>query len=251
MKIHIPTNCPTCQYQLELVNQQLFCRNSSCEAQLYKKLAHMTKVLGIKGFGPKTIEKLQLNDLTELFYLDQSLLAGLLGEKTAIKLLDEIEKAKQSPLNVVLNSMSIPLIGAVTSTKIASVVSHIDEITPEKCSEAGLGSKETDNLLDWLATDFQEMREFLPFSFSSEMQPSSNANAKTICITGKLNSFKTKAEAKTKLESLGFTVVESVTKATDFLVDEENKLSTKRKKAESLGITIITNLTEFINSKDI
>jgi NAD-dependent DNA ligase len=37
-----------------------------------------------------------------------------------------------------------------------------------------------------------------------------------------------------------------VTKATDYLVDEEDKGSSKRKKAESLGITIITNLNTFL-----
>jgi NAD-dependent DNA ligase len=75
---------------------------------------------------------------------------------------------------------------------------------------------------------------------------------KTVCITGKLVSYKTKAEAHRALELAGFKPVESVTKTTDFLVDEEDKGSTKRKKAESLGITIITNLNIFLkeNSND-
>jgi NAD-dependent DNA ligase len=41
-------------------------------------------------------------------------------------------------------------------------------------------------------------------------------------------------------------IVESVTKKTDYLVDEEGKQSSKRKKAEELGITIISDLTTFI-----
>jgi NAD-dependent DNA ligase len=40
MKIKIPTNCPCCEYTLELVNDQLFCRNQACGAQLGKKLEH-------------------------------------------------------------------------------------------------------------------------------------------------------------------------------------------------------------------
>ena len=111
-----------------------------------------------------------------------------------------------------------------------------------------MGDKVTQNLLSWLETDFVEMREFLPFSFQSQRTAnvSSNKNGKTICITGKLSSFKTKSEAYKALEEAGFTAVESVTKATDYLVDEENKGSSKRKKAESLGIQIITNLDTFL-----
>lgn len=250
MKIEIPTNCPCCGYTLELVNQQLFCRNTACEAQLYKKLEHFAKTLGIKGFGPKTIEKLALNDLTEIFYLDLDTVKEALGEKIAVKLLDEIERAKSSDLATVLASMSIPLVGNTASTKICSVVSHISEINVETCKEAGLGDKVTANLLEWLRTDYIEFKEFLPFSFNSSKKVTVNTNGKSICISGKLSSFKTKNEAYKILEDAGFKITESVTKTTTYLVDEENRDSTKRKKAESLGIPIITNLTEFINSKE-
>jgi len=89
------------------------------------------------------------------------------------------------------------------------------------------------------------MREFLPFSFRSEM-PVVNTSGKTVCITGKLSSYKTKAEAYKQLTDHGFRISESVTKTTDYLVDEEDKSSTKRKKAEQLGIQIITNLNTFL-----
>ena len=246
MKIEIPTNCPCCGYTLELVNSQLFCRNMACEAQLYKKLEHFAKVLGIKGFGPKTIEKLALNDLTEIFYLDFDVVKAALGEKTAVKILDEIERSKQADLATVLASMSIPLVGMTASTKIANVVSHIEEINHETCKQAGLGDKVTANLLEWLSTDYEEMKEFLPFSFKSSKKVISNPNGKTVCITGKLQSFKTKNDAYKQLEDAGFKITESVTKTTNYLVDEDGKESTKRKQAEKYGITIISNLIDFL-----
>jgi len=247
MRITIPTECPCCNYKLELVNDQLFCRNTACGAQLSKKVEHFCKTLGIKGMGSRTIEKLGLADITELYYLDPSEVTEALGsEKVAIKLLDEIEKSRQADLATVISSFSIPLVGQTASKKLCEVVTSVDEISFETCKQAGLGDKVTQNLLGWLETDFQEMREFLPFSFRSEKSSITNSNQKTICITGKLNSYKTKAEAHKALELAGFRPVDSVTKTTDYLVDEEDKGSSKRKKAESLGITIITNLHTFL-----
>lgn len=250
MKIEIPETCPCCNSLLETINSQLFCRNLSCEAQVTKKIENMAKVLAIKGLGPKSIEKLALNDLTELFYLDLEAVSEALGEKVASKLLDEIERAKSADLATFLASMSIPLVGNTASTKIANVVNHIDDISAEKCKEAGLGEKVTANLLNWLDTDFVELREFLPFSFKSSKKNIGNTDSPTVCITGKLHSYKTKAEAHKLLESAGYRISETVTKAVGFLVDEEGKESTKRKKAESLGIPIIHNLNELLNSKE-
>ena len=249
MKIEIPTTCPCCDYKLELVNDQLFCRNTACGAQLGKKVEHFCKTLGIKGMGPKSVEKLNLQDLTELFYLDQDSVTEALGsEKTATKLLAEIDGARQADLAIVLASFSIPLVGATASQKICSVVEHISEINYETCKQAGLGDKVSENLVGWLQTDFPDLQEFLPFSFKSNRNSTStsNSNNKTVCITGKLSSYKTKAEAYKALETAGYKAVESVTKTTDYLVDEEDKASTKRKKAESLGIQIITNLNTFL-----
>lgn len=247
MKIQIPTQCPCCEYPLELVNSQLFCRNTACSAQLQSKLEHFTKVLGIKGFGAKTIEKLNLQDITELFYLDHDQVAEALNsEKTAAKLLDEIDRSRGADLSTVLAAFSIPLVGSTASNKICQVVSHIDEIDLAACQRAGLGEKVTQNLLNWLQTEFVELREFLPFSFNSSKNSNTDGDQKTVCITGKLSSFKTKAEAHQALLAAGFKPVDSVTKTTDYLVDEEDKSSTKRKKAESLGIEIITNLNIFL-----
>jgi DNA ligase (NAD+) len=246
MKIEIPTTCPCCDYPLELVNDQLFCRNTACDAQLSKKVEHFCKTLGIKGMGAKTIEKLGLADITELFYLDVDQVAEALSSQTlATKLLNEIEKAKQADLATVIASFSIPLVGNTASKKICAAVANIDEITFERCREAGLGEKVSQNLVGWLETEFLEVREFLPFSFTSQQVPV-QSGGKSVCITGKLSSYKTKAEAYKALEEAGFKVTETVTKSTDYLVDEDNKGSTKRKKADDLGITIIQNLHTFL-----
>lgn len=244
--IEEPTVCPACDYPLEKVNDQLFCRNLACTAQLAGKLQHFAKTLGIKGLGPKTIEKLNLQELTELFYLELSDISEVLGEKLASKLLDEIERAKGSDLATVLASFSIPLIGSTAANKIASVVSRIEDITQETCKKAGLGEKATNNLLSWIDTDYKELKEFLPFTFTNGVK---NPGGMKVCITGKLKSFKTKNEAEKALISAGYAYVDSVTKTTNILVDEEGKMSSKREKAIQYGITIVTDLNDLLNKE--
>jgi DNA ligase (NAD+) len=251
MIIQIPNNCPCCDYPLELVNAQLFCRNLACGAQLSKKIEHFCRTLSIKGLGPKTVEKLNLGDITEIFWLEESDIVSALGsDRLAEKLIIEINKATKADLATVLTSFAIPLVGNTVSTKICAVVSHIDEITAATCEQAGLGAKVTENLLTWLATDFLEIREFLPFDFKSRVVETTNTDSLTVCITGKLSSYKTKSEATKVLVAAGFKVVETVTRTLNYLVDEENKSSTKRKKAEEYGITIITNLNDLLTQKE-
>lgn len=251
MIIQIPTDCPCCDYPLELVNAQLFCRNLACGAQLSKKIEHFCRTLSIKGLGPKTVEKLNLADITEIFWLEESDLVEALGsDKLAEKLLLEISKATKADLATVLASFAIPLVGGTAATKICGVVAHISEINAETCKQAGLGAKVTENLLTWLATDFLEIEEFLPFDFKSKQVETTNTDGLTVCITGKLLSYKTKSEAAKHLVAAGFKVVETVTRTTNYLVDEEDKASTKRKKAEEYGITIITNLNDLLTKKE-
>jgi NAD-dependent DNA ligase len=163
----------------------------------------------------------------------------------ADKLLDEIERAKSADLATVVASFSIPLVGMTASTKIALVVNSLEEINQESCKEAGLGDKVTQNLISWISSEYQEMKEFLPFSFKAKVK-TSNADSKRVCITGKLKSFKKKADAEQSLSAAGYTLVDSVTKTTDYLVDEEGKMSSKREKAVQYGITIITDLNDLL-----
>lgn len=248
MKIVIPTECPVCNSKLELVVDQLFCRNSQCGAQLSGKLNHFVKTLKIKGLGPATLEKLQFEDVCDMFYITESELADTIGDKLATKLVAEIEKAKSADLATVIASFGIPLVGPTASSKIVSVINHIDELTYAKCKEAGLGEKVTENLMYWFSNDFKEIRDLLPFSYGVVKQQGAVSNGKIVCITGKLNSFKVKKDAAIALEAKGFSVTDNLTKTVNFLIDESDKSSAKRIKAESYGIPVVTDLLEFLQN---
>ena len=241
MKIEPPIHCPSCGSNLELVKDQLFCRNPDCDAKSSKKLEHFAKTLKIKGLGPKTIEKLPLTSIPDIYSMSKKEIVDGIGEKLGVKLFNQIELSKSVDLTVLLPAFSISLIGSSASKKLTKQISSIRDITHEKCLEAGLGPKSCTNLLEWYDNEFCDNLEYLPFSFEAEVPEITTPSiGKSVCITGKLNDFKNRNLAKTYLESFGFTVTTSITKKTDYLVDEEGRKSSKSTKADSLGIPILT-----------
>ena len=245
-----PTNCPACNSVLEFVGDQLFCKNDSCSAKSAKRLEHFAKTLKIRGLGPSTIDRLGLTDYKDIYSLTQEEISFLLdSEKLGTKLHNEIQKSKSVDLTTLLPAFSIPLIGSSATNKLAKHISSINEITPEICIEAGLGPKAASNLMDWLINTFHFQEYYnLPFSFTCQKRAEvTDTDTKgTVCITGKLKSYPTKAAAQQVLIKNGYTVKDNLTKDVTILVNESGIESAKTKKAEQMGITINQNLKELI-----
>ena len=62
-----PTECPSCGGELTSVNDLFYCYSSNCSAQKQKKIEHFAKTLKIKGLGPATIEKLEIDDFDQVY----------------------------------------------------------------------------------------------------------------------------------------------------------------------------------------
>lgn len=243
--ITAPTNCPSCNSLLEWSNDILYCRNPDCGASGQKRVEHFAKTLKIKGLGPAAIEKLDINRIEQIYELDIPYITLCLNSaKLAVKLFTEIKNSANEPLNTVLPAFGISLVGKTASDKLSKVCDSIFEINEETCKEAGLGEKATNNLLHWIENKFDDYCH-LPFSFEFE-KASSTGNKGTVCISGKLSSFKTKAEATKVLEELGYKVKDSLTKDVTILVNESGRETDKTLKARSSGITIVNNLKDFI-----
>lgn len=240
-----PTHCPSCSSTLVWVNHILYCRSNACPAQSSKKVEHFSKTLKIKGLGPVAIQKLGLTYLPQIYTMtEQEIAEGLGSERLAEKLFAEIENSMSVSLNTLLPAFSIPLVGKSASRKLATVCDSITDITDETCDQAKLGAKTTENLMDWIDANIFLIEE-LPFSFKFE-KPRSSGNNGIVCISGRLKSYKTKAEATTVLEELGYSVKSSLTKDVTILVNESGVESAKTKTATERGIMIVTNLLEFI-----
>ena len=75
------------------------------------------------------------------------------------------------------------------------------------------------------------------------------ASAGVVCISGKLKSYKTKAEAANILKEYGYTIKDSVTKDVTILVNESGIESQKTIKARESGVTIVENLVDFLGER--
>lgn len=243
MKVEILTQCPCCGSSLERVNSQLFCRNKLCSAQQGKMIENFTKKAKIKGFGEKTLEKLELETITDLYLLSKEYLIDIVGEKVGTKLYEELEKSLKMPLATFISALGIPMIGITAGNKVAKQISSVEEISYETCKQAGLGEKATASLLKWKLDEYPNYQN-IPFEFTVNTAENEVVSKDiTVCVTGRLEGH-TRASIANLLDSLGVKVGSSVTTKTDFLICEELKGSSKEVKAKQLNIPIIS-LIEF------
>ena len=242
-----PEVCPSCGSPLEWKNDMLYCVSALCPAQIQKRIEHFAKSLKIKGLGPKSIEKLGLGSFQSIYdmtYLE--IRDALSSERLAKKLIVEIDHSKKSSLNVLLPAFSIPLIGKTAAQKLSTKISDLSELTADKCKEAGLGPKATEHLINWYFGEFLSSLIRLPFDFSFEKEYTTIVLQGTVCISGRLKSFTTKADATAALVRKGYVVKSTITKDVTILVNESGIESAKTKQAQEKGIQIVTNLLKFL-----
>ena len=188
-----------------------------------------------------------LTSLLDIYNLSYyNIKCALSSEKLAIKLLREINHSRKASMNDVLPAFSIPLIGKTAATKLSSKIKSLFDLDEDKCKAAGLGPKATESLLSWYSNEFEDSLKKLPFDWQFQTPKIATETKGAVCISGKLSSFKTKAEATKALSYAGYVVKSSLTKDVIFLVNESGIESAKTKEARERGITIITSLNEWI-----
>jgi DNA ligase (NAD+) len=243
MKIEIPERCPVCEGAIERINDQLFCTNKNCSAKTLKNMLHFVKTMKIMGLGEKTLEKVNIDSVSELYNLSLEELKKTLGEKIGTKIFNEIEKSKNTTLQKFISALGIPLIGKTAGEKLQNTVTSLEDITEVTCRKAGLGAKATDNMMDWMENEYYKYSELpLNFEYSEPVE-----SGLAVCISGKVPGY-TKAKIKEVLLDYNVLVKDNVTKDLDYLISEETG-TTKVKKAEQYNINVISfdNFMEIIN----
>jgi NAD-dependent DNA ligase len=247
--IFAPSHCPSCDSMLVWKNDLLYCVSTTCGEQSYKSVEHFAKTMKIKGLGPASVRKLGWTCPSEIYRTPRaSILASLGSEKVTSKLLGEIVNSFNAPLELLLPAFGIPLIGKTATLKLSETVSHITEINADTCERAGLGPKATNNLLDWIENELEFFVDVMPHSWYFSDTPPPVVSKGTVCISGRLKSFKSKADATTALNAAGYEVKSSLTKQVGFLINEGGAESAKTRQARDTGVTIITDLKSFLEN---
>ena len=262
--LSIPKNCPVCDSVLEIDDndgiQVLYCRNEDCSAKRIKSFELFVSRDGFNIDGLSTaglelfIARGYIHEFYDIFHLEQykSELEDLerMGEKSISNLLSAIEKAKDISLSAFIYSLGIAQIGKSTAKLLAKEYKTIQSlIRADKESLIGIdgiGEVVADGILNYFANknNIDVIEKLISVVRIKEVEVKEENNSgifgKTFVITGKLNHFENRGELQVKIEDLGGKVTNSVTKKTDYLINNDvMSNSSKNKKAKDLNIPII------------
>ena len=244
-----PTNCPSCDNTLVWENDLLYCRSTACGEQSYKSVEHFAKTMKIKGLGPASVRKLGWTCPSDIYNTSAEEIGYVLGsEKVTSKLMSEILNSFDAPLELLLPAFGIPLIGKTATLKLSETINHISQINADTCERAGLGPKASASLLDWVDNDLSYFQEHIPCSWYFSDTPPPVVSKGAVCISGRLKSFKSKADATSALNAAGYEVKSSLTKQVGFLINEGGNESAKTRQARDTGVTIVTDLKSFLEN---
>lgn len=258
--IVMPSQCPVCGSDIKKDNEdQAVYRCTGqmiCPAQVVESIIHFASRDGrmnIVGLGDSLIASLQkagkLNRLEDIFALTAQDIMSLDGykEKSALKVIAAIEKAKDTTLEKFLASLGIREVGREASKVLAKHFKTLDAIKQATFKElVGLpsfGDVMSKNIVDYFANE--ENSKTVEALVASGIQwpeivalTNTSLAGQTWVITGTLPSL-SRNEAKEKLESAGAKVSGSISKNTTALLAGENAGS-KLTKAESMGVKIVS-----------
>lgn len=268
----VPTKCPICGHNIEITNQSngvefAICSNPACEGKLINKLDHFCgkKGLDIKGISKATLEKVcdwgWVNCLSDIFKLKNYRAEWIkkpgFGAKSVDKILDSIDTARYTTLDKFISSLGIPFIGQTISKDLVKIIPTYEEFKDKAQSHfdfaqyPGFAGAKTLAIWNYDFTEADKIYSYLIIEQAEEKKENDNTQKSleniTVCITGKLNLYKNRAALQAEIEAAGGKVSSSVSKNTNYLINNDNtSTSSKNLTAKKLGVNIITE-QEFVN----
>lgn len=270
----IPAKCPVCHApavvrESESGTKTLHCTNAACPAKQLKKFARFVSKEGINidGISEQTVWKFinhgfirEYADFYKLknYAFEISCFEGF-GKKSVSNLLESVEKSRHTDGRHLLYALNIPLCGGDVAKKLLSrykvkeliETARLSMFDDEFASIDGIGPEKSAKFIAWFKDDvhFQHVQHLLSELIIEEHEPVETGNkcqGLTFVVTGDLHHYKNRNELKAYIESQGGKVTGSVSKSTNFLINNDAaSQSSKNKKAHELNIPIITE-DEFI-----
>lgn len=270
----IPAECPVCHAtavvrESESGTKTLHCTNAACPAKQLKKFARFVSKEGINidGISEQTVWKFinhgfirEYADFYKLknYAFEISCFEGF-GKKSVSNLLESVEKSRHTDGRHLLYALNIPLCGGDVAKKLLSrykvkeliETARLSMFDDEFASIDGIGPEKSAKFIAWFKDDvhFQHVQHLLSELIIEEQKPVETGNkcqGLTFVVTGDVHHYKNRNELKAYIESQGGKVTGSVSKSTNFLINNDAaSQSSKNKKAHELNIPIITE-DEFI-----
>jgi DNA ligase (NAD+) len=252
----MPKTCPVCGGKVvrEAGEVASRCINTNCPARLKESIRHFASraVMDIDGLGDALIEQLVdkglVRSVADLYRLKLEQLVELerMGEKSASKLLANIEASRARPLPRVLNGLGIPFVGERTAQILAETFGSLDAIAQADIETLQTAPEVGPKVAHSIYTFFREPRnrelierlraEGLEFHYETKKR-GGPLEGKTFVLTGTLPTL-TREEATRLIEAAGGKVTGSVSRKTDFVVAGA-EAGSKLAKARELGIPVI------------
>lgn len=273
-ELSIPETCPVCGESAEVRiskggTEMLICTNPKCTAKQIKKYERFVGKNGmdIDGLSAKTITKFInlhfIKTFTDIYsimdYAEQIMNMEGFGETSYKNLINALESSKKKADYIhILCSLSIPMIGVDAAKKIMGAIGSNEfnhRIETESGFEdiEGIGTEKSASLVSWFAepknkTEYEKLVEITKPKEMLPVKKEGTCLGKTFVITGDVHIYKNRNEFKAYVENQGGKVAGSVSKKTDYLVNNDKESqSSKNKTAKELGIPIISE-NEFISN---
>jgi DNA ligase (NAD+) len=256
--VSLPAQCPVCGSDVVRLEDEASARCMGgliCPAQRKQSIRHFVSrhAMNIDGFGTKLIDQLVdkgvVATAADLFDLTAEQLAALerMGEKSAEKRVDALERAKSTTLPRFLYALGIPNVGEATALTLANHFGTLeslldaDEESLQQVQDVGPAVAQSIRRFFHEAHNLEVIERVrqkgVEWPAQAQRRVDSPFAGKTVVVTGTLSSM-SRDEAKARLIALGAKVAGSVSKKTDLVVVGENPGS-KAEKAEKLGIAIV------------
>lgn len=261
-KVVFIEKCPECDTPLIRIEGEAahYCPNESgCPPQIKAKLEHFVsrKAMNMDGLGSETIallyEKQLLRQISDIFELKVSDLARLerLGSKSAANIKTSIEASRNVPFERVVFALGIRYVGETVAKKLAFAFKNIDALSNASKEALILVNEIGERIAESVYAYFRnnenqtlitKLRNFgIQMQLSDEkMKPiGKSLEGKSIVISGSFSKHSRDAY-KAMIEQHGGKNISSVSAKTTYLLAGENMGPEKLKKAETLGIKLLT-----------
>ena len=263
--IEIPHTCPACGGETKIEDENgirtLVCTNEFCSAKKIKSFSHFVSrdAMNVDGLSEATLQKMidvgLLNEIYDLFTLkdhkEEILELEGFGEKSYQNLINAINDSKQPALANFIYSLGIPNVGLSNAKLICKHFKEDFNAIREADAEDfiaidQIGPMIAEAMVSYFHTPhnqkiLEQLLQYVQFEKKEESKTEQILEGKTFVVTGSLDHFDNRKQLKEEIEQMGGKVTGSVSKKTDYLINNDKmSQSSKNKKAIELNIPILS-----------